>query len=393
MESGTTTQSVTETSEISENSESKRTSKYNGINNDTTLKDPSNSNLVNRESNDEIPTLTNNKDTDITENDIDTMNSMEKLQYIENSYDRFMSNTLPSVEYNNKEEYTNQNSNVKITEDLNEYSLQDESSLFDDALKIKILIFGTRDSWYIQYEDGKESWNNIPTFLQWRLEIQRKIYPNIPVTWLSMSNDGWCWFVRFADEDVTISGRKEWVIRRNMIINNNYDNKNHMKSYSIQRNGYYTWSNGLSSFLQDNLIHRNKNIKNIVLCSGTKKSYFLQYNNYHSAFQPYLNPFTVRFTTSTVSVHIKTDTNVRDLVRGVRNKSISFNQLPELRVIQDPRDGRWWAIDNYWLWVLKEAGIRRVTVKIFPWTKEFLRGVRGKWDVTVLNEDYKPYDY
>jgi len=290
-----------------------------------------------------------------------------------------------------------------------------------------------------------------------------------------MSNDGWCWFVRFADgsiawrttivslhtllekhhtkgtvskvtfcrnngwvvifcdgqvafseipysleaelsnypryiEDVTISGRKEWVIRRNMIINNNYDNKNHMKSYSIQRNGYYTWSNGLSSFLQDNLIHRNKNIKNIVLCSGTKKSYFLQYNNYHSAFRhhssltdeindfkpgrkPYLNPFTVRFTTSTVSVHIKTDTNVRDLVRGVRNKSISFNQLPELRVIQDPRDGRWWAIDNYWLWVLKEAGIRRVTVKIFPWTKEFLRGVRGKWDVTVLNEDYKPYDY
>ena len=48
----------------------------------------------------------------ITENDIDTMNSMEKLKYIENSYDRFMGN---AVEYNNKEEYTNQNNNVKIT--------------------------------------------------------------------------------------------------------------------------------------------------------------------------------------------------------------------------------------------------------------------------------------
>jgi len=372
--------------------------------------------------------------------------------------------------------------------DLNEYSLQDDSSLFDEApreiratypipspkKKIKLLIFGTRDSWYIQYENGEESWHNIPTFLQWRLEVQKKLYPNVLVTWLSMSSDGWCWFVRFADgsiawrttivslhlllekhhtkgtvskvtfcrnngwivifcdgqvayneipysleaelvnyphhiQDVTISGRKEWIIRRNIKVNEDYD-RNHHKSYSIQRNGYYTWSNGLSSFLQDNLIHRNKNIKNIMLCSGTSKSYFLQYNNYHSAFRhhasltkeinnfkerkkPYLNPFSVRFSSHTVSVHIKTDTNVRDLVRGVRNKSISFDQLPVLRVIQDPRDGRWWALENYWLWVLKEAGIRRVTVEILPWTREFLKRVRGKWDVTVINEDYRPYDY
>jgi len=187
-ESGTT-QSITETSdtEISE-----LLSKYNrsmnksdnnansGLNNDTTLKDTTTS--VNKDNNDEIPTLTN-KDNDTTENDIDEMNSMEKLKYIEYSYDKFMSNTHPSVA-TNKEDYTNQ-PNTKITEDLNEYSLQDESSLFDDApreiratypipspkKKVKLLIFGTRDSWYIQYENGEESWNNIPTFLQWRLEV------------------------------------------------------------------------------------------------------------------------------------------------------------------------------------------------------------------------------
>ncbi|ORX88130.1 hypothetical protein BCR32DRAFT_263803 [Anaeromyces robustus] len=487
-ESGTT-QSVTETSETTE---SEMHSKYHNnksdinLHNDTTLKD--NTTSLNK---DEIPTLTNNKDMDTTENDIDEMNSLEKLKYIENSYDRFMGSALPTVA-TNKEDYSNQvnnNNNIKITEDLNEYSLQDDSSLFDEApreikatypipspkRKIKLLIFGTRDSWYIQYENGEESWSNIPTFLQWRLEVQKKLYPNVLVTWLSMSSDGWCWFVRFADgsiawrttivslhlllekhhtkgtvskvtfcrnngwvvifsdgqvayneipysleaelvnfphqiQDVTISGRKEWVIKRNIIINEDYNTRNHLKSYSIQRNGYYTWSNGLSSFLQDNLIHRNKNIKNIMLCSGTSKSYFLQYNNYHSAFRhhisltkeinhfkdrkkPYLNPFSVRFSSHTVSVHIKTDTNVRDLVRGVRNKTISFDQLPVLRVIQDPRDGRWWALDNYWLWVLKEAGIRRVTVEILPWTREFLKRVRGKWDVTVLNEDFKPYDY
>lgn len=301
------------------------------------------------------------------------------------------------------------------------------------------------------------------------------MYPNIPVTWLSMSSDGWCWFVRFADgsiawrttvvslhlllekhhtkgtvskvtfcrnngwvvvfcdgqvafseipysleaelskfphhiEDVTISGRKEWIIKRNMIINTAYDNKNHLKSYSVQRNGYYTWSVGLSSFLQDNLIHRNKNIKNIKLCSGTSKSYFLQYNNYHSAFRhhssltneinhfkkgkkPYLNPFIIRFTSPTVAVNIKTDHNVSYLVKAIRSKALPFEKLPELRVVQDPRDGRWWALDNYWLWVLKEAGIRRVTVDILPWTKEFLKNVRGKWDVTVINEDYKPHEY
>jgi len=450
----------------------------NGLNNDTTLKN----------SNEEIPTLKNNNCTETTENDIDTMSSMEKLKYIENSYDRFMGNASPAVA-TNKEDYIVQ-ANMNIADDLNEYSLQDESSLFDEApreikatypipspkKKIKLLIFGTRDSWYIQYENGEESWNNIPTFLQWRLEVQKKLYPNVWVTWLSMSSDGWCWFVRFADgsiawrttivslhlllekhhtkgtvskvtfcrnngwvvifcdgqvayseipysleaeltnyphqiQDVTISGRKEWIIKRSIVINEDYDSsRNHLKSYSIQRNGYYTWSNGLSSFLQDNLIHRNKNIKNIMLCSGTGKSYFLQYNNYHSAFRhhasltkeinnfkerrkPYLNPFSVRFSTHTVSVHIKTDTNVRDLVRGVRNKTISFDQLPVLRVIQDPRDGRWWALDNYWLWVLKEAGIRRVSIEILPWTREFLKRVRGKWDVTVINEDYKPNDY
>jgi len=489
-ESGTT-HSITETSdtEISEmlskyNNNNKSMNKSDpNINNDTTLKEPTNS--VNKDSNEEIPTLTN-KDADTTENDIDTMNSLEKLKYIENSYDRFMGSALPTVA-TNKEDYSNQ-ANAKITDDLNEYSLQDDSSLFDEApreiratypipspkKKIKLLIFGTRDSWYIQYENGEESWHNIPTFLQWRLEVQKKLYPNVLVTWLSMSSDGWCWFVRFADgsiawrttivslhlllekhhtkgtvskvtfcrnngwivifcdgqvayneipysleaelvnyphhiQDVTISGRKEWIIRRNIKVNEDYD-RNHHKSYSIQRNGYYTWSNGLSSFLQDNLIHRNKNIKNIMLCSGTSKSYFLQYNNYHSAFRhhasltkeinnfkerkkPYLNPFSVRFSSHTVSVHIKTDTNVRDLVRGVRNKSISFDQLPVLRVIQDPRDGRWWALENYWLWVLKEAGIRRVTVEILPWTREFLKRVRGKWDVTVINEDYRPYDY
>jgi len=488
-----TTQSITETSdtEISE-----LLSKYNrsmnksdvnpnsGLNNDTTLKNTTTS--INKDSNEEMPTL-DNKDNDTTDNDIDAMNSMEKLKYIEYSYDKFMGNALPSPA-TNKEDYTNQ-PNMKITEDLNEYSLQDESSLFDDApreiratypipspkKKVKLLIFGTRDSWYIQYENGEESWNNIPTFLQWRLEVQKKLYPNVLVTWLSMSSDGWCWFVRFADgsiawrttivslhlllekhhtkgtvskvtfcrnngwvvifcdgqvaysdipysleaelmnyphhiQDITISGRKEWIIKRSMAINEDYDNRSHLKSYSILRNGYYTWSSGVSSFLQDNLIHRNKNIKNIMLCSGTSKSYFLQYNNYHSAFRhhasltkemnnfkegrkPYLNPFSVRFSTHTVEVHIKTDTNVRDLVRGVRSKNISFDQLPVLRVIQDPRDGRWWALDNYWLWVLKEAGIRRVTVEIFPWTREFLKKVRGKWDVTVINKDYKPFDY
>jgi len=180
-------------SEILESSESEMKTKNNkslnksdgninsGINNDTTLKDPS----PNKDGSDEIPTLTNNKDADTTENNIDSMNSMEKLKYIENSYDRIVGSALPMVENNNKEEYINQNNNVKITEDLNEYSLQDESSLFDDApqeirasypipspkKKIKILIFGTRDSWYIQYENGEESWNNIPTFLQWRLEV------------------------------------------------------------------------------------------------------------------------------------------------------------------------------------------------------------------------------
>jgi len=81
------------------------------------------------------------------------------------------------------------------------------------------------------------------------------------------------------------------------------------------------------------------------------------------------------------------------LVKAIRSKALPFEKLPELRVVQDPRDGRWWALDNYWLWVLKEAGIRRVTIEILPWTKEFLRRVRGKWDVTVINEDYKPYDY
>ncbi|ORX50083.1 hypothetical protein BCR36DRAFT_327642 [Piromyces finnis] len=491
-ESGTT-QSVTETSDteisemLSKYSKTMNNNDYNtnsGLNNDTTLKDMPNP--INKINNEEIPTL-NNKDNDTIENDIDTMNSMEKLKYIEYSYDRFMGNALPSVA-TNKEDYTNQ-PNTKITENLNEYSLQDESSLFDEApreikatypipspkKKIKLLIFGTRDSWYIQYENGEEAWNNIPTFLQWRLEVQKKIYPNVLVTWLSMSSDGWCWFVRFADgsiawrttivslhlllekhhtngtvskvifcrnnrwvvifcdgqvayneipysleyelkkyphhiQDVTISGRKEWIIKRSVVINEDYDNREHQKSYSVLRNGYYTWSSGLSSFLQDNLIHRNKNIKNIILCSGTSKSYFLQYNNYHSAFRhhmtltneinnfkegrkPYLNPYSIRFSTHTVSVHIKTDTNVRDLVRGVKSKSISFDQLPVLRVIQDPRDGRWWALDNYWLWVLKEAGIRRVSVEILPWTREFLKRVRGKWDVTVINEDYNSYDY
>eukprot|EP00833_Pecoramyces_ruminatium_P014720 jgi/Orpsp1_1/1188752/evm.model.d7180000066963.1 len=190
-ESGSS-QSVTENSESTESEMNTKCGKSmnksdgnmnSGINNDTTLKDVTNS--VNKDFNDEVPTLTNNKDSDITENenDIDAMNSEEKLKYIENSYDLFMSNAQPSVA-NNKEEYSNQNNNAKITDDLNEYSLQDESSLFDDApreiratypipspkKKIKILVFGSKDSWYIQYENGEESWNNLPTFLQWRLE-------------------------------------------------------------------------------------------------------------------------------------------------------------------------------------------------------------------------------
>ncbi|MBR7099704.1 MAG: hypothetical protein IKC91_00935, partial [Clostridia bacterium] len=93
-----------------------------------------------------------------------------------------------------------------------------------------------------------------------------------------------------------------------------------------------------------------------------------------------LNPEDIRYTQKSISSKFKKDGSIDDMIKGLKDGSISADDVPAIKVFK--RNGKIYSLDNRRLYAFKQAGMKTINVQ---WASKI--EVRGQlWKFTTITD-------